>query len=413
MWTKVFNKNGRVVDGGWSTFQEAITSEHQPLVMVDLLDENLKPVGDKLWTGGASSRRGELQNLVSDGNIDVDVERGTRRTGELTLLNPTSEFTPALDGFDHEGPWSGKIYLNRRIRIWRGVKVGEMELFVPVGTFMIDSTEVIIEQNMSLVNLTMSDMWKKLTKSHFGYNKTYPKGTLYNDIIRDMLDSAGVHRRGLDTLSGRDSADRKTTSPVKISRGDSRGEKLKELAKAWNIDIYADPMGVVRSEDRKEYEDKRTVWRFMSGELDAYNRNSGLISLTRSFNDDNLYNHVVIIGTGDPKNTVRAQKKDTKTKLSVNNIGDRVFIKEFEKISTQAQADAALKRIWKRRVQLSESINAEVICNPALEGDDVIRFVERDRAKVDSKYRLRRFNVPLVTSKQTVEAANIIRGEDL
>ncbi len=425
MWQMVYDERGTKV-GGWSTFESQLVTNHEPIVKVDMLDDDLNPIGDFIRTACVCTRqRGEITNLVSDGNIDVDTTRGTRRTAELTVLNPTAEFTPVTEDFDPEGRWVGKVYLNRNVRIWRGVHVGKKHLYVPVGTFMVDACEVLVEQNMSLVNLTMSDHWKKLTKSFFGGQKIYdpdqpgdPKR--YNAIIRDLIESAGIPTSGkyaavLDTLSERNDNDKQIDKKLKFERGESRGEKLKELVRKWGIDAYFDPMGVFRTEDKKDDDDKKIIWTFASQEIDAQARHGGLINISRSFNDDNLYNHVIIIGTGDEKHTYRASRSDNnaKSKTNIDTIGDRVLLIESDRIHNQAQADRALDRAWKSRFQISEEINADVICNPALEGDDVIRVVERDFVKVDGKYRLQAFNVPLVTSRQTIRLVNIIRGDDL
>lgn len=420
MWTNLYDRHGRRVDGAWSIFRQALRTEHQPIVKIDFLDSSLNPVGDFIVSVGIEDVEGEVTNVVTDGNVDVDVERGTRRTAELTLLNPTAEFTPATEDFDPDGAWVGKIYLNRFVRIWRGVMAGGKELYVPVGTFMVDTCEVIVEQNMSLVNLTLSDFWKKTSKSYFGYNKKYPPDTPYNEIIRDLIDAAGVPLTGkygavLDRMPDRESEDKITNTGVSFKRGESRGDKLKELGKRWGLDIYFDPLGVFRTEDRREAKDKESVWTFASRAIGPEDQNGGLITLTRTFNDDNLYNHVIIVGTGNEKQVFKATRADNKpsSRTNIDTIGDRVFLLETDKVSNQAQADRALHNAWEKRFQIAEQVVCDVVCNPCLEADDVVRVRERDYAKVDGEYRLRRFNVPLVTTRQTIEVSNIIRGDDL
>jgi hypothetical protein len=422
MWQRIYDEQGDVTSGGWETFEEQLRGEHQPIVKVEMLNPDMEPVGSVIRSACAciDSAKGEITNLVSDGNIDVDTTRGTRRTAELTILNPSAEFTPATEDFDPEGAWVGRIYLNRNVRIWRGVHLGKRHLYVPVGTFMIDACDVLVEQNMSLVNLTMSDNWKKLAKSFWGNQIKYDKGTRINAIIRDIIDNAGVPLDGkfravLDDMSSRPDRDKEIGHNLKFERGESRGDRLKEMARKWGLDIYFDPMGIFRTEDRSEDRDKRTVWSFRSKAIDNANRNGGLISMKRSFNDDNLYNHVIVIGTGNEKGVVRASRADNNpaSKTNIDTIGDRVRLIETDRISTEAQAERALDKAWKLRFQISEMIDAEVICNPALEGDDVVVVEEREFAKVDGRYRLQGFNIPLITSRQSVRCVNIIRGDDL
>lgn len=409
MWNTIYDKEGALVPNALSIFKNELRFNHQPITKVEFLHTaTMQPIGATLF----SEPRGQVQNIISDGNIDVDVERGTRRTAEITLLNPSGDFTPGTAGFDPDGPWTGVVYLNRVVRIWRGVKIGDLELYAPVGTFMVDRAETTVEQNMSLVNLTLSDFWKKLTKSSFSANKKYDKGTSYWKVVKDMLNNSGVSSWTFSDLSDRDVSDR-TTGNLKFSRGDVRGEKLKELGERWDLDFYFDPMGHFRADDRLAPRDKRTTWWFSSEPVDD-GRHGGLVSITRSFSDDQIYNHVVVIGTGDEKNVVRETRTDESpsSKLSIEKLGRRTKIVESDKISTTNQAKRAISRLWNRRNRISETINADTICNPLLEADDVVKFHEPQFAKVTGTYRVRRFSVPLVTSKQTLEAENYLRSGD-
>ena len=415
MWWQIYDKWGNQLPSTTPQFHSEISGEHQPVVKVELLSTDMIPVGDNLW----SDPKGQVQNIISDGNVDVDVERGTRRTAELTFLNPSGEWSPATEGMDPDGWYTGKIYVNRVIRIWRGIKNGATEMYVPVGTFLVDTSEVIVEQNMSMVNITMSDFWKKLHKSKWQWNGEYPKGMFYYDVVRDILDKSGVALDGpmgaqLDTLQDRDIEDKRLQKKLKFSTGESRGERLKQLGEKWDIDFFFDPLGIFRSNDRSKAKDKMVRWTFMSGPA-SNGKNGGLISVTRTFNDDNLYNHVVVIGTGNEKNVVRIDRVDDApwSKTSVDRIGKRTVIIETDRIDRMSQAKRALNRAWDKRFRIAETITCEVICNPLLEAEDVVRIIERDYAKVDGQYRLRRFNIPLITSRQTIEASNVLREHDL
>lgn len=409
MWTRVRDDKGRRVEG--DAFWKLLRGEHQVTTKVELLDTDFR-VEDIIYS---SDRSNEVTNFISDGSIDVDKTRGTRRTAELTLLNPTSDFTPTMKDDD----WDGKLYLNRMIRIWRGVYYGRSPLYVPCGTFMTDNIDVLVEQNMSLVNLTLSDRWKMLTKSFFGNNKTYEKGTYYNTIIRDLLEGAGIvgvsEVDNLDKLSTRTEADKKTNAKIQFKIGDSRGDKLKELCDRWDIDAYFDPMGKFVTEDRLDPEDRDVVWRFYSGPIED-GRNGRLVSLRRSFNDDNLYNHVIVIGTGgqdgeEKKKVWRAERRNTdkKSVTNIDRIGDRVKLIQSDRIGSDTEAERTLNRAWKMRLQLSESVEIQAISNPALEADDMIRITETEHARLDDTFRIQRFNIPLVSSLQTIQAVNIIR----
>ncbi|MEO6077530.1 MAG: hypothetical protein ABIP54_01975, partial [Candidatus Andersenbacteria bacterium] len=196
--------------------------------------------------------------------------------------------------------------------------------------------------------------------------------------------------------------------------GQSRGDLLKEFGKRWDIDMYFDPLGRFVTQDRRDPKDSQVVWQFRAAEqLDDNGAN--LISLQRSFNDDNLYNHVVVVGTQKEKDTVRVSQRDDdpSSKTNIGLIGDRVFFFSSDKIGSIGEANRALNRLWKLRFQIAEELRIDGVLNPGLEGDDVIRITERVKAKVDGEYRLQAFNIPLVTARQSMMATNIVRTKDL
>jgi hypothetical protein len=63
--------------------------------------------------------------------------------------------------------------------------------------------------------------------------------------------------------------------------------------------------------------------------------------------------------------------------------------------------DAAGEKLWDTKYNIAEEIVIDTICNPALEGDDVIRITQPE-AKLAYVYRIASMNVPLTTSKQTI-----------
>lgn len=418
MWQNVYDKHGHRVDGGLANFKKTLRTEHTVTTKIEMLDENLDPIEDgDIFSSDVTN---DLTNFITDGSIDVDTTRGTRRTAELTILNPSAEFTPATQNFESEGDWVGKVYLDRNVRIYRGVYYAEQPLYVPVGTFMIDTIDVQVERNMSQVVMSMSDRWKMLSKSFFGYKHTYQKGDTYNSVIQDMLDSAGITTsfRTIDTLGSRDPADRKLTHDYAVDIGDSRGDKLKDWCKRWNIDIYFNPMGRLITEDRTRDRDRSVVWDYYWSD----DKDGMMVQLTRSFDDSNLYNHVIIIGSkevGTGKHKTRKPFKVSKSNTNPNSkfriarMGDRVLLIQDDSIGTDAEANKALQKAWEVRTQLSETITMKAVSNPLLEGDDVIHIKEPNLAKLNDNYRLQQFDIPLVSSLQTLKVSQILKADDL
>ena len=383
----------------WSispAFREALTAPvHTMAVKAQVLDPSFNVVDGGEFYSVSTERF--IQNYIVDGNVDVDTGRATRRNFTLQLLNEDGEFSPNSN-------WAGLFYVNRLVRLWRGIDFGTSVEWVPIGTFFIDHADVIVERNMSMVTLSGSDGWKQLTKAQLGYTKNYAVGTGINVVIKDLAQRAGVSFFLFDPLLDRTSDERTLNVALKVERDDLLGEVITKLAHDFGIDVYFDALGRLTTQDFRSPEDQATVWSYEPGET------NNLLSLRVSYKDDNLYNHVMIVGTGDKDNIVVANRQNTDpaSPTSISNIGRRTLKYESEYISTQAAAEAAADYYYLRHVTVDEDVTGEAICNPAFEGNDVVSVVEEDFTGLDRRYRLKSFSIPLASSRQTFKLTRAI-----
>lgn len=362
---------------------------HTMRVHVDVLDTDFNIVYQFRDIGVQTD---DATDILVDGNVDVDITRLTRRTFTANFLNPDGIWSPGSD-------WGGVFYVNRVIRIWRGISYGtDAEELVPIGTFLIDHADTAVERNMSLVVLTGSDLWKKFTKSMFSQNKTWAAGTSYNTIIAYIADQAGVTRLNLDPLSSRATADKQTAKKFSVEQGDNRGEAIALLCKNAGIDVFFDPLGRLTTEDLRTPGSKSVVYTYDPDD------NNNLITVKSSYTDANLYNSVLVLGTADKDNIIVSRVRDTDptSVTSVDRIGERVFKYESDDIGTQTVADTVAEQLFYKHVLINEDITLETICNPAFEGNDVIKVRETTFSGLNKNYRLKAFTVPLSTSRQSI-----------
>lgn len=368
---------------------------HTMRVHMDVLDTNFNTVFQFKDIGAALD---DATDILIDGNVDVDVTRLTRRTFTANLLNPGGIWSPGSD-------WGGTFYVNRLIRLYRGIDYGSESEMVPIGTFMIDHADVAVERNMSVVVLTGSDLWKKFGKSKFPRNKTWDAGTNINTIIAYIADQAGVTRTNLDPLSSRSNADKELSKKFAVEQGDNRGEMLGKLCTNYGIDVYFDPLGRLTTQDFRTPGDAAVVYSY------GPEANNNLLTVKSSYSDDNLYNSVLVLGTADPDNVIVSRVRDTdpSSVTSVDRIGERVYLHESDSIGTQAVADKTAERLFYKHVLVNEDITLESICNPAFEGNDVISVKEMDFSGLNRNYRIKAFTVPMSTSKQTIRLLREIK----
>lgn len=386
-----------------SQFKEELSQPvHSVAVKVEFLRTNFQSVSHIRAYSTTSPN-----DAVIDGTVDVDVTRGTRRTLTLSLLNPDGTFTADSNIFSEPQDWDGFFYVNRLIRVWRGVRFegGEEEL-VPIGTFMVDKSETLVERGMSTVVIAGSDLWKKFTKSQFGSPRKFNEGTLINTIIEDLADEAGVTQISLDPLTERGSAGKTVQRDFVFEADITRGDALKKICDDYGIEIYFDPMGVLVTRDFRKPFERPTIWR--------YSDEDDLAFFIRSVvNDERLYNHVIVVGTAkaqDGGTIFRAELKntDSSSPTSIDKIGDRVFRYESPLLGSQEAVNQSASTIYYKHFLLSQTVALEAICNPAIEGNDVIKIQEGSFTGLNDRFLISTFSVPLVTSKQKITVKRVI-----
>lgn len=376
---------------------------HTVAARLDILDTSFRPVKTVKSYSGT-----DPNDALIDGTVDLDVTRGTRRTLTMSLLNPDGAFTPdknALSDID----WDGFFYVNRLIRLWRGVRYdsGEEEL-VPIGTFMVDKAETLVERGMSTVVIAGSDLWKKFTKSQFGLPRKFAKGTALNTVIKTLATEAGVTQINLDPLAGRTSASNTLQTDKNVEADETRGDVLMDLCADYGIEIFFNPMGVLVTRDFQSPFNRKLAWDFAQDDT--------MIFFMRStINDDRLYNHAIVVGTAmasDKDNPViyKAELKDTDSSspTRVTLIGDRVFRYESNLLGSQESVNKSVTKIFYEHFLLSNSVDLEAVCNPSLEGNDVIRIIEPTFTGLNNRFLISALSVPLVTSKQKINMSRVL-----
>lgn len=378
-----------------STFLTALQSPgHAIRVRMDVLDTDFNIIASFRDIGGGI----DPADILVDGNVDVDVTRLTRRTMTANVLNPDGIWSPGSD-------WGGTFYVNRMVRMWRGIDFGDSEELVPIGTFLLDTADVQVERNMSIVTLGGTDLWKKFGKSKFTTAKSWAKDTPINEVVEFIANKAGVTRINLDPLSSRDAADKKLAKKLAVERGDSRGEVLGKLCADHGIDVYFDTRGRLTTQDFQTPGDKAVVYTYDPDD------NNNLITVKASYTDENLYNSILVVGTADKDNVVtyRIRDTDAKSVTSIDRIGERMLIHESDSIGTTNVARKTAERLFYKNCMVNEDITLETICNPAFEGNDVIKAREADFSGINRNYRIKAFTVPMSTSRQTIRLQREIK----
>lgn len=135
-----------------------------------------------------------------------------------------------------------------------------------------------------------------------------------------------------------------------------------------------------------------------------------LLMVRASFTDDKLYNHTLVVATGNKAQIHYGEASDTdpESPTRIEAIGDRVLKIETDLITTQKTAQKAAYKAFLDNCLISEDISVDAICNPALEGNDVIGIQETTFSQIEDTFRLNAFSIPLSTSRQSMRVQRVI-----
>jgi hypothetical protein len=357
--------------------------------------------GGEIYGTSQTDRPG---NHLVDGVVDVNTDRLTRRTFSATLLNEDGLFAPGED-------WGGMFYVNRIVRLFRGIQLGDTAdtvEWVKLGTFLLDNVDIIVERNLSTCVMSGSDFWKKFAKGELPENHKYDAGTHVNTIIREIAAKCGVTDLNLDPLTSRSREDKVLQKDRNFDNQSKYGEMLEKISDMFAIDLYFDTSGALVSDDTLSPADKAPVWTFESGD--------SLITVLRSaFNDDMLFNGVKVIGTGHKKDIIvsTVYDHDPDSKSNIKRIGRRTYRRETEDVSTQSQGDRLAKKLFNRKCgRIRNELSIESVCIPFFEGEDVVRVREGNFSNTNAKARLIQFTVPLTGSRQSLRARRVVRLDE-
>ena len=363
----------------------------------------------------ATMRDTQYIDDVIEGTVYVDTERAMRRTSQMRISNDAGIWTPTN--------YESTFWWNTGFALDYGVKVGDEYEYQRTGTFMVDVPEVLAEDEAAVLNVDGSDLWKKFQKSTFALPKAYFVNATYNSVISDFADDAGVTRLNLDPLLDRATTEKTLQAPLYFEIDDNRGDKLWDLADKWDLDIYFDVYGTLVTRDRakrvSQLDSSAADWTFSTGDEAMF------VNVTKTTTGDDVFNHVVVSGelddggivvigeAIDDTGTSTAGKYYTNNPTSptrVDLIGDRVKRISDDKIRTTAAALALAKTELQKGSTVTDEIRLPAVPIPHFEGYDILQITEPVYTKINGRYFLERFDIPMRGGSQQEIAVKKVRS---
>ncbi len=269
---------------------------------------------------------------------------------------------------------------------------------VQIGEFMVDR---ISEPHFPYeMRITGRDYTKKCMLSKFTQATQFDAGMALESIIAAIAGAAGITKRSLPSTGvvvGR---------AFFYERGTTRWEAMKDIANAYNYEIYFDASGylVIR-----EYNDPLstapTVW-INTG------KDGQIASYEKSSSDSRLFNHVLVYNETSDSDAVslwaEVANEDEGSPTSIQEIGDRLYTYSSAFIETQSQADELALTLLNIYSLEEFELNFETLMLPWLEVGDIIGWTDpRPSAGDPTTFLLSTLSMPLSLSPMSGTAKRV------
>lgn len=367
-------------------FASTILGPHRRACRVALLNADMTV--DRFITGE--------DGVVIDGQVTIDATR--RRACTVTLVNEDGSWTPA-------GP-DDPLYLNRLIRLERGVYVDGSPEYVTLGVFLIDRPQVTVRGSGSTMQVQGQDRLKLAAKSRFTRPTRYDEGTSVGEVIRAIAQDAGMGA----TLYRLADGGKTLAADRMFEIGDDRVDAMRLIATSYGLDVFVDADGYLVVQQAMTPDTiPDPVFTFVRG------RDAIMLGITKGWDDDRLYNHSFVSGEASDQLPVSAEARDLNPQSPAYNppdgtgpIGDRVYTYTSAMIRSEEQAQDVADALLLDIALVEETIEIPSVVHPAIEAGDVIGVIE-PISRTNDAYIVDSITIPLgpgtmtTTSKQVRE----------
>jgi hypothetical protein len=367
-------------------FEAALVSSHTRRVEVDVYTLD----GDLLSA---------LGGVLIDGQVNVDFDAESSRSASLTFLDPNHAIN-----FDTDSPDDGALYADRIIRIRYGVHVPSLGRYVEVPVF----TGPVTGLRREGVTVHVDAQGKEaLVRGAVWSPMTFKKGATVTGVIWTLLAQRGGETQ-FNMPTAWNGKGRQLTIPRtrSIDRKAEIWATAKSFARSINRQLYYDGAGVAVLRPLPS----SPVYTFRPG-----NGGSMLTPVAVEYQLADIKNTIEVVGQppSGSKGVVRAvAKAPAGHPLSPNRLGrngaPRYLVESVDdsNIRSNSAAAARAREILNDRLLAAVDVTFDSLPIPHLDGGDIVSV---QTPEFTSKFRLRKFTIPLAPSGEPVMSVGYLK----
>jgi hypothetical protein len=315
----------------------------------------------------------ELVELTGDDGylLDADVLMSRlslpRRTVSMTISNPEGIWTPSDLATD--------LWLQHRFKLQHGLipPGSTTPEYVTLGTFIVDRPRVTFDDAEKKLSVQGSDYWRLGYRRKLRQVVTLARGLPLEDVVIQLAPLAGlpVERMRLDD------SDRLLETQIVLPYGTEIMPELAKIVADYAHEVFCDYDGWLVLQPAPNGDNlPASVYSLAEGD-DAI-----LLSTTKDWSADNLYNAVVVVAEGAQRPTVSAEARDLNPDSPAYNpvdgsgpLGDRLLIEYTSRLLDEFACYVRAEALLFEHCMIEETYDLNLAPLAPLVPGDVVRLL--------------------------------------
>ncbi|MCH5315498.1 MAG: hypothetical protein J1E81_06260 [Eubacterium sp.] len=369
--------------------------------------------------GGYADSRAFLQ----DGNINISLNNGQRRTASVRFENLDNAFDYAVN----------KLWFGQRVRLLKGVILSDgSEFYLPQGVFYFNSPKTAWKPNARTTDYQLVDKWAYLDGTLFGnLENTYevPSRTNIFEAIQGILNLSkfthtatsnieamidcvkplftDYYNNRYNTINGEEVPMNLAPYTVTTALGSTYGKvflDLNSILAGWIGYNANGALEVEPSQDDINDADKPVMWSFSEN-------SKTFLGLDETANPSQVYNDVIVWGENLDGGVVgaRATNHDPTSDTNANLIGLKTYVESSDINYSNEQCQALANWYLKRKTVLQKSVTFSCTQMFHLRENNLVSVLRSDKPNSPiEKHLIQSMTIPLkVSGAMSITATSI------
>ena len=344
--------------------------------------------------------------INGDGNVNISLQEGVRRTCSLSLTNALREYTTFFSN----------VGMGNKFKLYLGYLINNKIKWFPQGVFAFDNPALISNRSNRYISLSGTDKWSFLNGQNGGVlNATYiaPMGSTVIELIRSIL-ALNIVSDPIEPLIHTDVSFKTITYDITKQAGETAADLILEIAYNLSCYVYYDQNGRLVF---RPYEEDYLKYPVFS----LNNNDFNLLGITKEISLDQIYNSVQVIAdnvqSSDIPIVAEVINRDLSDPNSFPNYGilKTYVVTDFTKGIDSTDLATARARWELKKVKSKQSnINANVMALYHVDVNDVVDVTDLSTGDSKDKYLVTSISLPIGTnSESTMRLLKANTDEDI